>query len=149
MKNNFKNEYGVVPGSVSDVLDQLELLKLGQTIHSFAFKNIDFIKYPKADIDLRDLINRFRNNFYRTQIRRKQINFMYEPESNDRILIFGNYVLFEHALNNLIDNAVKYSYRGTNIAIDISFNIESLVLHIQSCGPQIPNDNAIFNLFVS
>jgi signal transduction histidine kinase len=155
VNTNLKDEYqlqknirqGTLKLRIDDIFNQLELLKLGQTTHSFAFKDIDFNKYQKMDIDIRDLINRFRNNFYKTQIQRKNLYFKLDPEKDERLFIQGNYVLIEHALNNLIDNAVKYAYRGTNLIVKLEKIKEDFIIHIFNCGSQIPATPNIFDLY--
>ena len=132
---------------IDDIKNKLELLQLGQTIHSFAFKDIDFGKYPKMDIDVNNMINSFGNNFYWRQLNRKKIYFELEDKRKQKTIIHGSPILVEHAINNLVDNAIKYCYRGTRITCKLGDADGNIIIHIMSCGPAIPQDIDIYKLY--
>lgn len=56
-------------------------------------------------------------------------------------------VYFNHALFNLIDNAIKYGYEGSNIYINMYKNIKELVVEVISFGREIEDGDRIYKLF--
>ena len=56
---------------------------------------------------------------------------------------------FNHALYNLLDNAIKYGYEGSNIRIKLGVDRKSNMMHIEiiSYGIKIEEGNRIYNLF--
>lgn len=62
--------------------------------------------------------------------------------------IIINSKLFELLVYNIVDNAVKYAYRGTNIYIIWCRNKEDYELTITSYGPYMEKDNSMYRLYV-
>ena len=61
------------------------------------------------------------NDIYRLELREKGIKlFIHYPKQDDpmRPQIYGDQKLLEQLVYNLISNAIKYCYRGTNIYLD-------------------------------
>lgn len=63
----------------------------------------------------------------------KKINIQYLNKSGENHLI-ADKVQFQHALNNILDNAIKYSIEETNINILINKDRNYLVLKLQDDG---------------
>lgn len=57
---------------------------------------------------------------------RQYINIVKNPFAFNKCDLFTDYSFLNHALFNLVDNAIKYGYRGTNINITISLPPEQL-----------------------
>lgn len=66
-------------------------------------------------------------------------------------LLFVHGTLIEHAIFNLLDNAVKYSAEGTNIEVEVSFTEAQATIYIKDGGPGIPESERehIFDSFHS
>ena len=56
--------------------------------------------------------------------------------------------LFELLVYNLVDNAVKYAYRGTNIYLIWGRFENDLELSVTSYGPRMPKGDAMYGLYV-
>lgn len=56
---------------------------------------------------------------------------------------------FNHALYNLLDNAIKYGYEGSNIRVKLDVDKKSKIMFIDiiSYGIKIEEDNRIYKLF--
>ena len=78
------------------------------------------IEQKYSYIDLRDIFNKWRSMF-RLELRKKKLRMLNSTAFIDDYLLFNTHEeLFEIMLYNLIDNAVKYSYWGTNICVKIT-----------------------------
>ncbi len=64
-----------------------------------------------------------------------------------RIWVDVNKELFGHIINNLLDNAVKYSYEGTNIYVETYEEEGKLVISVISYGDFIEEGGRIYDLY--
>src|SRR5204863_3516023 len=55
----------------------------------------------------------------------------------DRVLALGDADNFDRLLDNLIENAMKFSPRSTTVRVALTANDESVELTIADCGPGI------------
>jgi two-component system sensor histidine kinase TctE len=54
--------------------------------------------------------------------------------------VFGNKTLFIELLNNIIDNALKYSELEFNVLIETFTHSECSILQVTDSGPRIPEE---------
>lgn len=59
---------------------------------------------------------------------------------NETAFVFGNKTLFVELLNNIIDNALKYSELETNVLIETFNEGEMSILQVTDSGPGIPEE---------
>ena len=96
---------------------------------------------PKVDV--RDEINKW-TAMFRLELRKKNLWLL-----NTTVPLYGGIVfymhneLFEIMLYNLIDNAVKYSYWGTNICVEV--RPDSVI--VKDFGIRIENGNRPYDLY--
>ena len=82
------------------------------------------------------------------------------PTEMSKYLLKTHYGYLSHVLFNLVDNAMKYGFRGTNIEINVTeeyepviqkvFNrkdINKIIISVVSYGAQIPDTDIIFDLY--
>lgn len=62
--------------------------------------------------------------------------------------IIVNSRLFELLVYNIVDNAVKYAYRGTNIYLIWCRNKDDYELFVTSYGPYMKEDDSMYRLYV-
>lgn len=122
-------------------LDKLNIMveKLLET----ATLDSDNLVLNKASIDLVELLNALVNR-YKIQFPEKEFNTRFKVESlNANIDVFH----FENALNNILDNAVKYG--GDIISIDLAQKDKSLDILISDNGDTLTkaNKEQIFEKF--
>ena len=66
------------------------------------------------------------------------------------MLVKGHALLLREALQNLIDNAIRYAGRGAEVTVDVRADGPSGVIEVTDSGPGIPPDmqKAVFERFV-
>lgn len=66
-----------------------------------------------------------------------------------RLVLLGNPLLLQELLNNLIDNAIRYSPRGSKITVSLKSSPDEAVLSVQDNGPGIADSeqNKVFERF--
>ena len=79
---------------------------------------------------LRDRIKEFRARFPET-------NFIEDVEDDTEI--FGDPLLLQILVNNLLENAVKYSGKGSNIEISLAGNSDTVLMKLADEGPGVPD----------
>jgi signal transduction histidine kinase len=122
-------------------LDKLNIMveKLLET----ATLDSDNLELNKESIDLVELLNALVNR-YKIQFPEKEFNTSFKVESlNSNIDVFH----FENALNNILDNALKYG--GDMISIDLATKEKSLDILISDNGNTLTkaNKERIFEKF--
>jgi hypothetical protein len=129
---------------VNDIFIYLDLLRFTLEKSSFLFRKKDL---TIVEIDLYDTFNKALNLF-RSQIELKGLWLSYPKfEYLSKVALKADKIQFEHVINNLIDNAVKYCYRGTQIVIEVSETDQYNILTVVSYGPKINKLNEIFELY--
>ena len=100
-----------------------------------------------------ELLYKWRST-YRLQTYKKCINIIVADtyrNDPDRPEVYGDKLLLEQLVYNLVDNAVKYCYEGTNIWLDckkVSRNPNSPhVLTVINYGIEIKNEDNIYGLY--
>lgn len=69
----------------------------------------------------------------------KNIDLGFEDSDGD-CRITGNEVLLGEMLNNLIDNALRYTRTGGQVTVRIRCQDESVILEVEDDGPGVPED---------
>jgi signal transduction histidine kinase len=94
-------------------------------------------------------------NMFRLEMLKKKLEFdIIIPNASDplRPKVFYDKLLFEQLLFNLVDNAVKYCYRGTKIYIDCKKNDSNIssphILSVTNYGNNVASDSDVYKLFV-
>ncbi len=59
-------------------------------------------------------------------------------QAGEDAIIFGDDRLLEHAVFNLLSNAIQYSPIGSEIKVELESNAEQVFIHVQDEGPGIP-----------
>lgn len=95
------------------------------------------IVYSPKEIEIKRVllnsIGRYRDNIKNIKIKASLNNL---PQS-----FFGDESLLEHAFNNLLDNAIKYSNAGGTIVMNTEVNKKQFIISIQDFGLGIPEEN--------
>lgn len=77
--------------------------------------------------------------------------FISYSQSSDYVKANIDVTYFNHALYNLLDNAIKYGYEGSNIYINVNVEKQNkkLIIQVVSYGIGIPKEeeNRVYNLF--
>lgn len=76
----------------------------------------------------------------------KHHQIIYE-QKNNYVQVNLDYIYFNHALFNLVDNAIKYGYEGSNIYIKMEKSSENIMVKIVSFGAEIEKGERIYKLF--
>lgn len=63
-----------------------------------------------------------------------------EALGDDDAIVYGDRILLQNALHNLLDNAVKYSPSGARISVALDCRAEVSVLSITDTGPGFPKE---------
>lgn len=95
---------------------------------------IDGYKVSDEEINISELAENCTNDF---KNRFPQRNIQSDIEKD--LFVIGDLLLLQIALNNLVDNALKYSSKESKITIQAFRNIHNIILEIKDEGPGISN----------
>jgi two-component system sensor histidine kinase TctE len=117
--------------SASDNLGRLanQLLSLARAEPN-QYSVMDF-----SEVDLARLINEVTADWVPKALN-KSIDLGVNCDLN-RLILNGNPVLLNELLNNLLDNAIRYSPRGSKITVSLQSSDQGIVLSVQDNGPGI------------
>ena len=140
--SHMANNIGLITGSINEsnifgkikYLDVYDLLYKWQIMFRNELKgrNLDIIILRNSDENVLDYILQDSNKSYRDGPR----------------YLYINSELFELLVYNLVDNAVKYAYRGSKIYL--SWHIvydEAYELTVSSFGPEMKDGEALYELY--
>lgn len=101
-------------------------------------------RITKEEINISELVQNCADDF---ATRFPQRNFHLAVKKD--MFVTGDTLLLQMALNNLLDNAIKYSRRETNIAVNVFQSTQKIQVQVKDEGPGIPPEekNKVFEKF--
>ncbi len=112
---------------INNIIDDLfYLAKLDQGDYSL------YKKFEKQNV--RDTVQRAVTSIS-TKIKEKEIDLKQDLNDGD---VFGNHGLLEEAIRNILENAVNYSPKKSEIVITSNFDTDLLEIHVKDNGIGIP-----------
>lgn len=135
---------GLFYKKIDTILNQLDLLDGIYTRPSLIFKDLE----PENEwIDLFDFLKKINSLFYTdAKFRYQKINCF--PDNLENVDLFVDRKYFDHILYNLIENAVKYGYQGSNIYVYAYTYKKDFRIDVVSYGFPIDNNINIYDLFI-
>ncbi|RZL55356.1 MAG: ATP-binding protein [Pedobacter sp.] len=110
-------------------IERLNLLV--DKVMNLAMYNEGVSKINKEDIDIDNIITDLIN--LHQMANSKTITLQYENKSRESHLI-ADKIQFQHAINNVLDNAIKYSAADTNIKITVEKQRNYMVIKLKDNG---------------
>jgi len=159
IKNSLNNNFEASPSTLTELIrngnyylkiQDIQLqMKLIENIHQrthFLLKKILIEGKDKSYVKLhQDVFFELRHLFSNdVKIKDVMINI---PETDTRIEILVGRIYFEHALHNLLDNAVKYCLFRSKIHMRSKYEGRYLYLNIISYGSKIEDGRRIYDLY--
>lgn len=132
MKKNFEESYGSMKSFVRRSID---LIRLVSSLRSLAENQIEFYLLP---VNLNSALNESLETLAHL-FQKKDIQLSVELES-DIIILAEKTSFINSVLNNLLTNAIKFSYPGSRIIIKALAKKDHVVLIVQDHGIGIPED---------
>jgi two-component system, OmpR family, sensor histidine kinase CiaH len=98
----------------------------------------------KTNIDFSDLVERTVIDFGQRFTERR-----FETDVQDGIYVYGEELLLQMLLNNLVENAVKYSPKNALVSVSLARHQKQMVLavHDEGCGIEEDEHEKIFEKF--
>jgi two-component system, OmpR family, sensor histidine kinase CiaH len=98
----------------------------------------------KTNIDFSDLVERTIIDFGQRFTERR-----FETDVQDGIYVYGEELLLQMLLNNLVENALKYSPKNAAVSVSLAKHQKQMVLavHDQGCGIEEDEHEKIFEKF--
>lgn len=106
------------------------------------------IKIDASEFEIHEVLHKLRSLYSNEAIHRDKSILVKENFIDKDISAYADIELFIQVLYNLVDNAVKYSHRGSNI--NIAFNkvdLEKIKITVTSYGPPISEGEKIYDLY--
>lgn len=103
----------------------------------------EMVDIKLSEIEVCELLNNAKNRF-KGSLKEKQISLSVECSIDVRIV--AEEPSLNRVLDNLISNAIKFSYKGSSITIGAKVEMGKKLVYVEDKGPGIP-DNDIPNLF--
>lgn len=141
---DLKNTYEKHKEEVLGLLNQLREINIGSSL--IYSKDLLINKNPeKISFLIYKLIKMFKN-----RSKNCHMSIKYEPKILSTLDTYIDAKYFNHALYNLLDNAIKYGHEGSYIRIklEVDKRKENMIIAITSYGIKIENDDRIYRLFV-
>lgn len=130
-------EYGEISKNAKDGLKDTFVEAEAMTHTVDTFLNINKIeaggfRLDYSEIDITDLINDSINKF---KFRAESKNIKISAEvPGDNICAEVDYFKLSHVINNLIDNALKYTPEGGLVTVSLQENQSSITIHVTDTG---------------
>jgi signal transduction histidine kinase len=101
-------------------------------------------RFSKEEIDLSALASNTVQNF-----RNRFPDYKWKISIEDEIPVLGDQLLLQIMINNLLDNAIKYSPKQTTIAFDLKKDYNGIHLQVADEGAGVPDEekSKIFQRF--
>jgi signal transduction histidine kinase len=136
---------GALYKRIDDFLINLDLVKFIYERPAYVFMTFNLNSNEFNEVDVISIFKKLRNLYFSKSRRKsKKIDII---DEQGKFIIKADKMLIEHVLNNLVDNAVKYSYRGTKIRLQTRKEKNYNMIHIISYGPRITSGEKIYNLY--
>jgi len=122
-----------------EINEELErLIKLVNRLNELNEAEAKILNVDKQLFNLEDLVNKIvKNNKLTAQ--KKSIDFNIKIDNNKKIYADKNAI--KQIFNNLISNAIKYSFEGESIKIEINEFTENYEITISNKGPEIDKED--------
>ncbi|MCF8001034.1 MAG: HAMP domain-containing histidine kinase [Halanaerobiales bacterium] len=122
-----------------EINEELErLIKLVNRLNELNEAEAKILNVDKQLFNLEKLVNKIVKN-YKLSAQDKNIDFNIEIANNKKIYADKNAI--KQIFNNLISNALKYSFEGENISIKIKELTENYEITISNKGPKIDKED--------
>lgn len=76
----------------------------------------------------------------------KKINLVYTPPSVPSLTVLADKLRITEVINNLLSNALSYTYPGGTVEVFVDYNDKEVITHIKDTGEGIPKE-ALSKLF--
>lgn len=76
----------------------------------------------------------------------KKISLIYTPPSAPQLIVMADKLRITEVINNLLSNAISYTYPGGMVEVIIDYNDKEVITHIKDTGEGIPKE-ALSKLF--
>lgn len=102
----------------------------------------------KEDIDLKVLCEDIIEEL-NTSAKANEINLKFDVGVDKKYLVSASEILLKRAVSNLVENAIKYSYKKSDVVIALNDNGNNIELYITNTGEQISDEfkDKIFDRF--
>jgi len=102
-------------------------------------KQVEPIKEPFSLVDLVYDLNA------KYQVLAESKNIILEVGRDEFVpLVFADISLVERAIQNLMDNALKFTPENGNVTIDVRSTNNDVIVNVKDSGPGIPTDEQVF-----
>jgi len=99
---------------------------------------LDADQQVELDVDLGAVVSRVRDR-YRVMASRSGLEFE-AVWPDDPIVVSGDITLIEQALNNLVDNALRYNREAGHVAVVLDHDGDGFVLRVMDDGPGMSDE---------
>lgn len=109
---------------------------------------LDKADIKKEDIDLKVLCEDIIEEL-NTSAKANEINLKFDVGVDKKYLVSASEILLKRAVSNLVENAIKYSYKKSDVVIALNDNGNNIELYITNTGEQISDEfkDKIFDRF--
>ena len=115
------------------------LAKLIDQLFEYSKLEADQIEPQKEPFQIVELAHDLVNN-YQVLAKEKDIAVRLEMPADTTPLVFGDISLVERAIQNLMDNAIKFTPKGGSISFEIVSDAKNVTINITDSGPGIPEN---------
>ena len=134
---------GMLPGKYQQFLDTI--FSTSQFMLGLIEDLLDVSKIESGKMELNierfDLIELVKNNIELNQTLAEKKNLDLHLECNPgKVYVDADKQKLEQVFNNLINNAIKFSYAGSKVSIKVNIDAQKVLIKIQDEGKGIPKD---------
>ena len=139
------NKEGITQKNQIELLNQIDIagVRLNRQVENLLNMSRLETGILKLNVDWCDTNDLIQSIIQKTNFSNKRVIF----ENNEKLPLFKyDRGLIEHAVHNILHNAIQYTPIGTEIKIDIMLENNNCVIHISDNGNGIP-ESELGNLF--
>lgn len=124
----------------------MRLEKLINEFFEITRYNVQQIKLTKANIDLYYMLVQLIDEFYPVLSAKGNSAVL---RADETLTVYADSEKLARVFNNLLRNAVAYSYPNTEVRISAKMDKDTINVTFENCGPTIPSDqlSSIFDKF--